>query len=196
MELWIPITIAAAFFQNARSALQKHLKGRLSTNGATYARFIYALPFVALYVLLLAGPGDMPIPAVDITFVSFTLIGGTAQIIATFMLVYLFSFKNFAVGTTYSKTETVQTAVFGILILGDRLHPMAAIGIVVSLIGVMLISAGKGPTTLRTLILGWTQRTALIGIVSGSFFGISIVCYRAASLSVEGTSYLMQAAVT
>jgi len=33
LELWIPITIAAAFFQNLRSALQKHLKGRLSTAG-------------------------------------------------------------------------------------------------------------------------------------------------------------------
>ncbi len=27
-EAWIPLTIAAAFFQNLRSALQKHLKGR------------------------------------------------------------------------------------------------------------------------------------------------------------------------
>ena len=34
MELWIPITIAAAFLQNLRSALQKHIKGRLSTAGA------------------------------------------------------------------------------------------------------------------------------------------------------------------
>ncbi len=31
MELWIPITILAAFSQNLRSALQKHLKSRLST---------------------------------------------------------------------------------------------------------------------------------------------------------------------
>ena len=45
MELWIPITIAAAFLQNLRSALQKHLKGRLSTVGAAYARFLYAWPF-------------------------------------------------------------------------------------------------------------------------------------------------------
>ena len=39
MELWIPLAIAAAFFQNIRSALQKHLKGRLSTLGAAYVRF-------------------------------------------------------------------------------------------------------------------------------------------------------------
>ena len=42
IELWIPITVFAAFMQNLRSALQKHLKGRLSTGGASYVRFFYA----------------------------------------------------------------------------------------------------------------------------------------------------------
>ena len=36
MELWVPITLAAAFMQNLRSALQKHLTGRLSTSGAAF----------------------------------------------------------------------------------------------------------------------------------------------------------------
>ena len=49
MELWIPLTIAAAFFQNIRSALQKHLTGKLSTLGAGYVRFVYALPVALLY---------------------------------------------------------------------------------------------------------------------------------------------------
>ena len=40
MELWVPITLAAAFMQNLRSALQKHLKGSLSTSGATFCRFV------------------------------------------------------------------------------------------------------------------------------------------------------------
>jgi drug/metabolite transporter (DMT)-like permease len=196
MELWIPITIGAAFFQNLRSALQKHLKSRLSTHGATYARFVYAVPFVAAYVAVLAGTWDMPLPSPNLRFAAFTLIGGTTQIVATFLLIHLFSYRNFAVGTTYSKTETVQTAVFGMLILGDRLHPLAALGIVVSLVGVMLMSAGHGPVTMRALVTGWTRRPAVIGIVSGTFFGISIVSYRAASLSLEGTPYPMQAATT
>ncbi|MGI9354504.1 MAG: hypothetical protein ACR2PF_05000 [Rhizobiaceae bacterium] len=40
--LWIPITIATAFLQNLRSAIQKAIKGRLTTIGAAYARFLYA----------------------------------------------------------------------------------------------------------------------------------------------------------
>ena len=48
IELWIPITVVAAFMQNLRSALQKHLKAKLSTGGATYVRFLFALPFAAV----------------------------------------------------------------------------------------------------------------------------------------------------
>jgi hypothetical protein len=39
LELWIPIAIGAAFWQNLHSALQKHLKARLSTTGASFSRF-------------------------------------------------------------------------------------------------------------------------------------------------------------
>ena len=195
MELWIPITIGAAFFQNLRSALQKYLKGRLSTNGATYARFVFALPFMIAYALFLAGPAGMPVPELNLRYLLFAVLGASTQIVATFLLIHLFSYKNFAVGTTYSKTEVVQVAIFGLLILGDRMPPLALAGILVSLVGVMLMSAGRGPVTVRALLTGWTERTALIGIASGSFFGMSIVSYRAAALSLEGAPFLMQAAM-
>ena len=53
MELWIPITIAAAFLQNLRSALQKHLQGSLGTRGASFVRFGYGFPLAILYALSL-----------------------------------------------------------------------------------------------------------------------------------------------
>ena len=55
MELWIPLTIAAAFFQNIRSAMQKHLKGKLSTLGAAYVRFLYAVPVSLLYLVIITA---------------------------------------------------------------------------------------------------------------------------------------------
>ena len=60
IELWIPITIFAAFCQNLRSAVQKHLKGSLSNTGATFSRFGYGFPVLVAYVLALhygAGHG-------------------------------------------------------------------------------------------------------------------------------------------
>ena len=53
MTLWIPIAIAAASFQTVRFMLRKVWRsGTLSTAGATFSRFLFALPLV---VLLVAG---------------------------------------------------------------------------------------------------------------------------------------------
>jgi drug/metabolite transporter (DMT)-like permease len=196
LELWVPITIAAAFFQNLRSALQKHLKARLSTTGATFARFAYAAPLALLYAFGLATLAGFEVPRANPTFLFYAMLGGVAQITATALLVHLFSFRNFAVGTTYSKTETVQTALFGILILGEALSLGATLAILISLAGVVAISVARTDIGLRTLLLGWTEKTALIGIASGAFFGISAVSYRAAALSLGGEGFLMQAAFT
>ena len=196
MELWVPVTLAAAFMQNLRSALQKHLKGSLSTSGATFCRFIYAMPLALAYVALLGEGFGFEWPDPNPRFVLFAMVGGVTQITATALLVYLFSLRNFAVGTTYSKTETVQAAVFGLVILGEPVSLAAALAIGISLVGVMLISVAKSRLTLRNLFLGWTGRAAFIGVLSGTFFGLSAVAYRAASLSLGGEGFLMQAAFT
>ena len=200
MELWVPITLAAAFMQNLRSALQKHLKGSLSTLGATFCRFVYAAPLALVYVVLLGEGYGFAWPEPNPRFVAFAVLGGLTQITATALLVYLFSLRNFAVGTTYSKTETVQTAIFGLVILGEPVSSLAAVAIVISLVGVMSISVAKSHLTLRNLLLdwtgGWTGRAAFIGILSGTFFGLSAVSYRAAALSLGGEGFLMQAAFT
>ncbi|MCG8561628.1 MAG: DMT family transporter [Hyphomicrobiales bacterium] len=194
--LWIPITIAAAFLQNLRSAVQKHLKGRLSTTGATFVRFGYGVPLAIVYVAVLHYGLGMDWPAPNGAFLVYAAGGGLAQIIATFLLVHLFSFRNFAVGTAYSKTEPVQAAIFGIIILGDQISPGAAVAILVGLAGVMAISVAHHPMTLGALVRSLAERTALIGLVSGAFFGISAVLYRAASLSLGGPGFLMQAGFT
>ena len=196
MELWVPVTLAAAFMQNLRSALQKHLKGSLSTSGATFCRFIYAVPLALAYVALLGEGFGFEWPDPNPRFALFAMVGGVTQITATALLVYLFSLRNFAVGTTYSKTETVQAAVFGLVILGEPISLAAALAIGISLVGVMLISVAKSRLTLRNLFLGWTGRAAFIGVLSGTFFGLSAVAYRAASLSLGGEGFLMQAAFT
>jgi drug/metabolite transporter (DMT)-like permease len=196
LELWIPITIAAAFFQNLRSALQKHLKGRLSNTGATFARFAYAAPLAVLYVTALAALTGEELPRPHPTFVLYAAAGGLAQITATALLLYSFSFRNFAVGTTYSKTETVQTAIFGILILGDPLGLGAAAAIVISFLGVIAISVGGTRMTFLGLLTSLTEKPALIGIASGAFFGLSAISYRGASLSLGEHGFLIRAAFT
>ncbi|OLP53360.1 hypothetical protein BJF92_00940 [Rhizobium rhizosphaerae] len=196
MDAWIPITIAAAFLQNLRSALQKHLRGRLGTRGASFVRFGYGFPLALAYVAALhLGLGyGLPVPGLD--FALWAVIGGLAQIYATILLVHLFSLRNFAVGTAYSKTEPVQAALFGFLLLGERLSAGAVMAIAVGVVGVMLISIARAPLSWRTLGAALFGRTALIGIASGAIFGMSAVAYRSAALALEGPNAVMQAAVT
>ena len=197
-ELWVPVTIAAAFLQNLRSALQKHLKGQLSTSGATFARFGYGLPVAIIYVLILHYAVGFAWPTPSLEFVAWTAVGGASQIAATALLVYLFGLRNFAVGTAYSKTETVQAAVFGAVFLGDSLSWPAILAIFISLVGVMAISLAKTGGGLKNLKSAFFERTTAIGLLSGALFGVSAVGYRGGSLTLaaDDQHFLMQAGYT
>ncbi len=196
MELWVPITIFAAFMQNLRSSLQKYLKGRLTTTGATFSRFGYAAPLAILYLLGLVLFAGYDLPQPSTISIIYGLTGGLSQILATALLVYIFSFRNFAVGTTFSKTETIQTAIFGLVVLGETISVPATIAILVSLVGVMMISISQSSLSARDLASNWLDRSALLGIASGGLFGISAVAYRAASLNLDGGDFVIRAAFT
>lgn len=196
MEVWVAITVAAAFLQNLRSAGQKHLKSVMGTTGATFVRFGFGLPFALLYLLLLVRLGGQAVPSVHPAFFAWVVLGAAGQIIATFLLVHLFSFRNFAVGTAYSRTEPAQAAVFGLMFLGERVTVSALVAIAISVFGVMLISVAHMQMTWRNLLGSVFARNALIGLASGTLFGVSAVAYRAASLSLEGAGFMMSALVT
>jgi drug/metabolite transporter (DMT)-like permease len=194
VELWIPITIFAAFCQNLRTAMQKHLKGKLGTTGATFIRFGYGVPFAFMYLLVLHFVFKHPLPSPNSTMLIAGALGGLAQIFGTFLLIYLFSFRNFAVGTAYSKTEPIQAAVFGFLVLGEHVSLPAAICILIGIVGVIVISLARVPLTISAVRSSLIGRPALVGLASAAFFGASAVAYRTASLSLEGTGVPMQAA--
>ncbi len=196
MELWIPITIAAAFMQNVRSALQKHLKGRLTTLGATYVRFLYAWPLAVAYVVALNAWGGMAYPTPNGVFLIYSVLGGISQIIFTGLLVWMFSFRNFAIGTTYSKTEVILVAIFGFLLLGDALTVLTAIAIIVAVIGVLILSVGQTRLTVMALFAGVTEKPTLIGLACGAFLGGSVVFFRGAALALGYDGFIMAAAYT
>ena len=195
-ELWIPLTIIAAFFQNLRSALQKNLKSRLSNSGATYVRFFYAWPFATIYVLILHSYGGFGIPDINPAFLLYCFFGGLSQIFFTFLLVWLFSFRNFAAGTIFSKTETIQIAILGLLILGDPLSFYAGVAIFISIIGVMSLSLAESKLTPLNLFASLKEKTTIIGLACGAFLGASVVLFRGAALTLGGDGFLMQSGFT
>ncbi len=196
IEAWIPITIAAAFFQNLRSAIQKHLTGRLSNAGAAYARFFYALPLAVLYVTALKLVGGFDYPVANPVFLVYCLLGGVSQILFTVFLLWLFSFRSFAVGTTFSKLEVVMVAILGALVLGDELGPYAIVAIVISALGVIALTMGATGLSFRALASAILSRPTLIGLACAAWLGASVVCFRGASLSLEHDNFVMAAGFT
>ena len=63
--LWIPLTVSAAFFQNLRSAIQRHLKSELTDLGAASVRFIYAAPFALIWLAGIAWLGELSLPELE-----------------------------------------------------------------------------------------------------------------------------------
>ena len=196
METWVLITIAAAFLQNIRSVLQKHLKGVMGTSGATFVRFGFGVPFALMFVVLLAIVFDFPVPRPNPVFLGWVVLAAISQITAQALLIQMFSHRNFTVGTAYSRTEPAQAALFGLIFLGDRVSGGTLAAIAISLVGVVLISVARSASGAAALIQSVFSRTAALGLASGTIFGIAAVCYRAASLSLAGPNFMMQAAVT
>jgi len=194
--LWIPLTIAAAFLQNLRTVLQKYLRPRLSINGATFTRYAFGSPLVVFYALALHGWGGLAWPRPHLAFASWVVLGSATQVMATACLIHIFSFRNFAVGVAYSKTEVIQAAIFGFVFLGEGVTPWGATAVALGTIGVMLISLTSGGGVLAALLLGWTERPALIGLASGALFAVAAVAFRAAALSLRDSGFVMAAAYT
>lgn len=115
---------------------------------------------------------------------------------STFLLIWLFSFRNFAAGIIYSKTETAQVALLGLLILGDPLSITTCVAIAVSLIGVLVLSVGQSKVMLRNLYSSLYEKPTLIGLACGAALGTSVVAFKGAALSLGGDGFLMQAGMS
>ncbi len=197
MLTWIPISLAAATAQTMRFMLQKHLKStKLSTAGATFSRFIYSAPLVAVLFFLYVNVSGQEMPQSSARFWTFALGGGLAQILATLCVVALFAERNFAVGITFKKTEVLQSAIIGFLILGDRLSVAGTIAILIGFVAVLLLADPPKGTYTGPYWKRFFNRAAGLGLLSGILFGFSAVGYRGASLGLEGGNVALRAGYT
>ena len=194
--LWIPVTLWAAFAQTLRNAAQRGLTKDLGTLGATLVRFLYGLPFAALWLLAVHALGGFEIPAGNAVFLGWVVLGAVSQIAATALLLKVMTERNFTLGVAYSKSEIIQVAFFGFVFLGDRVSTPVAIAIALGTAGVLMLAPADRERPWRALLTGWTSRLALFGIASGTGFALSAVGFRGAALALHGSSFLMSAAIT
>jgi drug/metabolite transporter (DMT)-like permease len=184
-------TLVAAGAQTARNAMQSSLTATLGTLGATQVRFVYGLPFAAAFLALAAAVAGSGVPEPTSAFLAYTAAGATAQIAGTALLLAAMQARSFAVATTFNKTEAVQVAIFGVVLLGEHVTLAGAAAIVIATAGVVLVAAKPG------LKLGTAGlRPVVYGVASGGCFAIASVGFRGGILELGGDAYYLRAAST
>ncbi|MEA2988062.1 MAG: hypothetical protein QOG83_773 [Alphaproteobacteria bacterium] len=186
--LWALFTVIAALSQTARNATQRGLTATLGTVGATHVRFLFGFPFALVFLaaVLLATGEALPRPGA--VFWAWALDGALAQIAATALMLAAMNDRSFVVVYAYIKTEPVQVALFGLILLGDVVTPVMALAILVATCGVVVMALKPG--------VSGDLKATLLGLAAGAMFGFSAIGFRGAILSLGLPDYLMAATFT
>ena len=161
--------------------MQQKIRGVLSVDGANYVRYLYGAPLALGALAFLVFGTDRALPPLSGGFFALVTIAGVAQIVATSLMIHSFSLRNYAVGTVYSKTETVFVALFATFIAREPLKLGAWIGILVCLFGVAILTLRGSLGNLRTVLADLTHKGAIYGILSGAIFALAAGNIREAS---------------
>ena len=191
MSSWIAFTVLAALMQSVRTAGQKQLTSSVSPMSTTLIRYVFGFPFALLYLLYLGQLDTLTLFASALSinrFLFFASIAGLVQILATVLLVKALSFRNFTVGTSFAKTEAIQTAVFGTVLFGATLSALGWLAVTIGFLGIFIVS-------IPTRGGRWEPMNILLGTLSGTSFAFTSLWLREASLSLS-LSASQSAAVT
>jgi drug/metabolite transporter (DMT)-like permease len=189
MTDWIAWTLLAASMQAVRTAGQKYLHESLSALTATLARYLFGLPVVLAYVLWLDPPFDQA--SMTVAYGLSIALAGGLQVLATVLLVRLFSLRNFALGSTFIRLEIMMTAVMGSLFFQDALSSLAWLGVMVASVGI--VSLQWNPERRLHLTL---DRSVFYGLASALAFSLTSLLIRDASLSLGLNDAVSAAAMT
>ncbi|ORE90129.1 EamA family transporter [Acuticoccus yangtzensis] len=192
VPLWVLATLGAAAAQTARNAMQRHLTASLGTLGATLVRFLYGLPFAVLFLALAVTATGDALPTPSLSYVALVAIASALQIAATALMLAAMRITTFSITVAYTKTEPVQVALFGFVMLGERLSALSLAGIVAATVGVMLMSQVKG----TALAKGLFAKPALFGLASAACFAGAAVLFRAGILSLGEGGPVVRASAT
>jgi drug/metabolite transporter (DMT)-like permease len=200
--LWLIATLIGGFFQSWRTAVQQRVRATLSVNAAGLVRYLYGLPVACVlfggYVLAT----DSDLPGIGSSFLVNALAGGLAQIIGTNLLIMAFGYRNFVVGTAYSKTEAIQGAFLALALLGEMPSALTWLGIAVGATGVVRLSLGtnaaqaEGVSIWRTLPRQLTQPAALCGLGAGFSFALTSIFVKRATLVIDTPDKIFAALFT
>jgi drug/metabolite transporter (DMT)-like permease len=187
--LWAVFTVIAAFAQTLRNAMQRELTTSLGTVGATQVRFLFGFPFALVFLAVLLWATGAPLPLPGLKFWPWVIAGAFTQIIATALMLAAMGERSFVVTIAYTKTEPIQVAIFGLIVLGDAVTWPMLTAIVVATAGVIVMSTKPGG------MVGGVRPT-LLGLASGGMLALAVIGFRGGILSLGLSDFVMAATFT
>jgi drug/metabolite transporter (DMT)-like permease len=182
--LWIPVVLFAAAAQTVRNTAQRSLTAQVGTLPATLVRFLYGLPFAALYLLALCLPGEGPgvLPQFSWTWLGWIALGAFFQVAATAALLLAMKERNFAVAVTLSKTEVLQVALFAAVFLHELPSRWALLAMALATAGVLILSLP--PRGQLLALSSWASRSSLHGLACGACFALATIGFRGGAVEL------------
>src|SRR2546426_6839644 len=110
--------------------------------------------------------GQVP-PRPPLIYWRWVIGGALPQITARALMLAAMSDRSFVVVYAYIKTEPVQVALFGLIILGDVVTPGMAAAILIATTGVVIMALKPGTTT--------DLKATLLGLAAGALFAVSAI---------------------
>jgi drug/metabolite transporter (DMT)-like permease len=169
------------------------------------------LPVLALYllaVLIATGEGA---PQLSAIYLAWTLAGALSQVLATVLLVMMFTLRSFGVGTMLTKVDIVMTALLGALLFSETLTAGGVLALIVVMVGVVLMSIERTGVAMRGTKNGrardgnslasrvWdivADRAIQVALGCALSFSISYLSFREATLTAGAGSFQWRAAWT
>ena len=187
--VWVPVTLLASSAQTLRNAMQRDLIGALGAVGAAQVRFLFGLPFAAMFLAGLLAVTGLSLPRLTALNLGWTAFGAISQVIATAMMLAAMRTKSFVVAVAYTKTEAAQIALFGLIALNDPPTVALIAAIALATIGVAVMAVRSR----RELAADW--RSAALGLFSATFFAFAAIGFRSAVIGVASPSKVLSASV-
>lgn len=182
--LWVFVVLFAAAAQTVRNTAQRSLTAQIGTLPATLVRFLYGLPFAAVYLLALyaLGDGSQALPQFSLAYVGWIALGAFFQVAATAALLMAMKERNFAVAVTLSKTEVLQVALFAAMFLHELPTPLALLAMVLATVGVLMLSLP--PRGQVFSLSAWTSKSSVYGLICGACFALATIGFRGGAVEI------------
>ena len=182
--VWVIVVLFAAAAQTVRNTAQRSLTAQVGTMPATLVRFLYGLPFAAVYLLALYGFGDQSraLPQFSAAYLGWIAMGAAFQVAATAALLMAMKERNFAVAVTLSKTEVLQVALFAAMFLHELPTRWALLAMVLATMGVLMLSL---PPRGQILTLSaWASKSSMYGLICGACFALATIGFRGGAVEI------------